>query len=251
MTTRLSLLLLLLPAALLLAQAKKPPAKDLPRVVVALPFGVKPGSTAQVTLRGFKLDGVKEVRISPKGSVKLLEKRKSPPPNQMPADKVGDSQVKLEVTLPADVSGDSVQLVVVAPGGESAPHAMKIDHTPPVQEKEPNNGFKQAQPVALGQVVQGTISSSQDVDLFRFAGKAGQKVVLEVHAARYGSPLDSVLTLFDSKGNILETNDDIEGSTDSRIESTLPAAGDYYVSVSDAHDQGASFFLYRLTLGTK
>ncbi len=87
--------------------------------------------------------------------------------------------------------------------------------------------------------------------MFRFEGKAGQKVVLEVHAARFGSPLDSVLTLYDSAGNIIDTNDDIEGSTDSRIESTLPKAGTYYVAVSDAHDLGASFFLYRLSLQTK
>ena len=89
------------------------------------------------------------------------------------------------------------------------------------------------------------------MDLFRFEGKAGQKVVLEVYAARHGSPLDSMLTLYDASGAILDTCDDIEGSTDSRIEATLPKAGTYYVAVSDAHDQGAAFFLYRLRLGIK
>jgi hypothetical protein len=144
-----------------------------------------------------------------------------------------------------------VQLVVAGPGGESPPHAVLIDRTPIVAEKEPNDGFKQAQAVALGQTIQGTISRPTDVDTFRFEGKAGQKVVLEIHAARLGSPLDSVLTLYDSTGAIIDTSDDIEGSTDSRIEATLPRTGSYHVAVSDANDQGAANFLYRLTVRVK
>jgi len=244
--------LLLACAALLPAQdKKKPPPKDEPKVLMSLPFGVKPGGASRVTLRGLKLDGAKEVRVAPKGTAKLLKKGKSPPPPQMTADKVGDSQVEVELTVPADSPGDTVQVVVVGPTGQSKPHPVRIDRTPPIQEKEPNDGFEQAQVVALGQVVQGAIAKPQDVDVYRFEGKAGQKVVLEVHAARYGSPLDSVLTLYDAAGAILETSDDIEGSTDSRIEATLPRAGTYYAAVSDAHDQGASFFLYRLSIRAK
>jgi hypothetical protein len=249
---RLCLLLLLLPAAVVLAQGKKkPPAKDQPTVLFAVPFGVKPGGAVKITLRGLKLDSAKEVRVAPKGTARVLKKSKSPPPQQMSADKAGDSQVELELTLPADVAGESVQVVVVAPGGESAPHPIRIDRAAILAEKEPNDGFKQAQPVALGQVVQGAISRPQDVDTFRFEGKAGQKVVLEVHAARFGSPLDSVLTLYDASGAVLDTCDDIDGSADSRIEATLARAGTYYVAVTDARDQGAAYFLYRLTLRTK
>jgi hypothetical protein len=244
--------LLLLSTPLALAQdKKKPPAKDQPKVLVALPLGVKPGTASKITLRGLKLDSAKEVRISPKGTVKLLSKGKVAVPPQMDVGKVGDSQVEVELSLPADVSGDSVQLIVAGPGGDSVPHQVLIDRTPIVAEKEPNDGFKQAQLVALGQVVEGTISRPTDVDTYRFEGKTGQKIVLEIHAARHGSPLDSVLTLYDSTGAILETSDDIEGSTDSRIKTTLPRTGTYYVAVSDANDQGAAMFLYRLTLRVK
>src|SRR5262249_39917026 len=153
----------------------------------------------------------------PKGTIKLLKKSKSPPPPQMQADKVGDSQLDLELTIPADAAGEAVQVVAVGPGGESKPHPVRIDRTPVVAEKEPNDGFEQAQPVAVGKVGQGAISKPQDVDVYRFEGKAGQKVVLEVHAARFGSPLDSVLTLYDAGGAIIETNDDVADSTDSRL----------------------------------
>jgi hypothetical protein len=239
-------------SSLLLAQEKKKPLpKDQPKILVALPFGVKPGAAAKITLRGLKLDTAKDVRVSPRGSVKLLSKSKAPVPPQMDAAKVGDSQAEIELTVPADAPGESVQIIVAGPGGDSAPHAVRIDRTRIVAEKEPNDGFKQAQPVELGQVIQGAISNPTDVDTYRFEGKAGQRVVLEIHASRWGSPLDSVLTLYDSTGATLETSDDIDGSTDSRIETTLARKGTYYVAVSDANDQGAAFFAYRLTLRVK
>ena len=60
-----------------------------------------------------------------------------------------------------------------------------------------------------------------------------------------------MLTLYDAAGATIDTSDDIEGSTDSRIEATLPRTGTYYVAIGDANDQGADFFLYRLGLRMK
>ena len=51
--------LVLLMAALAPAQ-KKPAAKDGPKVLMALPFGVAPGKAAKLDLRGLKLETAKE-----------------------------------------------------------------------------------------------------------------------------------------------------------------------------------------------
>lgn len=235
----------------LLAQGKKPPPKDQPKILMALPFGIVPGKSARVTLRGLKLDTAREVRIAPKGSVKLLKKNKVAVPNQQDPARVGDSAVELELTVPADVPGESIELVVISPGGESLPHPVLLDRTPVVLEKEPNDGFKRAQTVSVGQTIQGVIDRGQDVDVFRFEGKAGQKVAIEVKAWRLGSALDSFLTLYDGDGQIVGTNDDINGSTDSRIEATLMKAGTYFVAVTDAHDQGGQTHGYRLSVQSK
>ncbi len=245
---RLLLVLLLLPASVVLAQRKKPMPKDQPKVLVALPLGVPPGKTSKLTLRGLKLDGAKEVRLAGKGSVRLLKKSKVAVPPQQDAQRIGDSQVEVEVTLPADITGEHVELSVTTPAGTSAAHKVLLDRTPPVAEKEPNDGFKQAQQVKIGQTIQGRIDRAQDVDVYRFEGKAGDKLVVEVFAARLGSALDSFLTLHDAEGQILAMSDDIEGSTDSKVEVTLPRAGRYHASVSDAHDQGGPVHVYRLVI---
>jgi len=249
----LTLALLILPA-LLLAQPKKPVPKVAPRVLLALPFGVVPGKATKVTLRGLKLDTAKEVRFedkAAKGTIKLLSKGKADVPKQMEAALVGDTRVEIEITVPAGVADDAVALVVVTPGGDSTPHKLLLDRIPLVQEKEPNDGFDAAQIVVLGQVIEGRIDRAQDVDVYAFEGKAGQKVVLEVHAARYGGALDSFLSLHDKDGEVVASNDDSADSVDSRVEATLPRDGKYFVTVIDSHDSGGALYGYRLSLRAK
>ena len=83
------------------------------------------------------------------------------------------------------------------------------------------------------------------MDLFRFEGKEGQRITMEVFAARYGSALDSLLTLYDGEGRILASCDDISGSSDSRLDAILPKAGTYFVGVIDANDQNGPAYVYR------
>src|SRR5262249_40742924 len=132
---------------------------------------------------------------------------------------------------------------------ESPVHPLLVDRDPVASEKEPNNGFRQAQPVQLGQTVEGQIAAAQDVDVYRFEGKEGQRVAVEVLAARYGSALDSLLTVYDADGRALASNDALDTTTaDSRVDLTLPKAGAYFVGVQDANDQGGPAHVYRLAL---
>ena len=241
-----------LSAAFAPAQPKPPEKKDEPRPLVCLPLGVVPGVETKITIRGQRLDTATEIKFGEiKATVKIVSKGKAAVPNMQDAAKVGDTQIEVQVTLPADFVAKEAAFTIVTPAGESAPHKLLVDKTPTIAEKEPNNGFKQAQAVAFPQVIDGAIGQSQDVDVFRFEGKEGQQVVIEVFAARYGSSLDSFLTLYNVDGQIIASNDDIEGSTDSRIEATLPKAGAYYVSVIDAHDAGGPAHVYRLVLRGK
>jgi hypothetical protein len=87
------------------------------------------------------------------------------------------------------------------------------------------------------------------VDVFRFEGKKGQKLLAEVLASRHGSPLDSILTLYDANFAQLAVNDDFTAEhRDAKIETTLPADGVYYLSLIDAHDSGSNLHGYRLVV---
>ena len=236
------------------AQDKKPEEKEAPRVLVAAPLAVVPGPMGRVTLRGTNLDQATEVRVMAEGAVaKILSKGKiNVPPKQDPL-RVGSSQVEVELALPATLTAESVLLTVVTPAGETPAFALRILAAEAVlAEQEPNNGFRQAQRLETGRAVLGTIHEPRNVDVYRFDGKAGQRVVCEVVAARYGSGLDAMLTLYDDRGRTLAASDDVPAgdnkasSTDSHFEHTLPADGVYYLSVIDAHDEGGSAHGYML-----
>jgi hypothetical protein len=240
--------------AVLVAAAPKKPDDKTPKVVMAAPLGLAPGKATKLVVRGLRLDAATEVHLhDPKGTAKIVSKGKAPLPNKEKDDvgRYGDTQIEVEATLSADYAGPTTTFTVVTPSGESSPHTLFVDHAPVVAEKKPNNSFTKAQPVQLGQTIEGVVNPGGDVDVFRFDGKQGQQVVLEVFAARYGSPLDSLLTLYDAGGRIVASNDDVDGTADSRIETTLPTSGAYYVSVVDANDVGSPSNIYRLVMHAK
>ena len=92
--------------------------------------------------------------------------------------------------------------------------------------------------------------------MFRFKGRAGQKIVAEVDARKLDSPLDSVLKLTDAAGKQLAFNDDyLDKGTglsthhaDSLLTATLPADGVYYLYLGDAQQKGGPEYAYRLRI---
>lgn len=226
---------------------KTPP----PQIVVAVPLAVEQDKTTKLTLRGLNLDGVTEVRPhEPRTKAKLLGAvKKIPVPNNMNAARIGDAEIEIEITLPKEVAGSLIPISLIGPGGESKPHSLiVIDGTPQVFEKEPNDGFRNAQPVGRSTMIEGSIRQSQDVDVFKFEGKAGEKIHCELQAARFGSPVDGVLTLYDANEQILATANETSQSPDATIKHTLPKDGTYFLTLIDAHDQGGSIFVYRLSV---
>jgi hypothetical protein len=105
--------------------------------------------------------------------------------------------------------------------------------------------------------VNGRINAPGDCDVFRFEGRAGEKIIAEIYARRLNSPLDSVLRLTDAAGKELAFNDDHEDRSaglythhaDSWLSATLPAAGVYYLHLADVQHKGGPDYAYRLRIG--
>ncbi|MFM8273579.1 MAG: PPC domain-containing protein, partial [Gemmata sp.] len=152
-----------------------------------------------------------------------------------------------ELELPKGAKPGEVALTAVGAAGESNAYPLLLrDGLSAVVEKEDNGGFDSAQAVALPCAVEGTIKSEKDVDVFRFEGKKGQKVRIEVQAARFGSPVDGLLSLYDADRKLIESCDDANGSADPALVVALPKDGAYFVTLIDAHDLGGANFGYRL-----
>ena len=196
-------------------EEKKEPA---PKVLYAVPLVAKPGASQKLALRGKNLGAVKEVRVAGAAgaTIQVLGAKPVAVPNNYPADRVGDSEVEVELDLPKDAKTGAVKLTAVGSGGESNAYELLVrDDLPVTDETEPNEGFNQARALTLPAAVEGTIKSERDVDVYRIDGKKGDKVRIAVQAARFGSPVDAIITVHDSRRAVLEMVDDIAGAAHS------------------------------------
>jgi len=138
-----------------------------------------------------------------------------------------------------------------------------VDTLPECREAESNDTAANAQRIDMPTIVNGRIAKPGDVDVFRFTGRAGDKVVAEVTARRLNSPLDSLLRLCDASGKVVVWNDDhvtkdkhlhidrlglVTHHADSYLAAELPKNGTYTVQISDAQHHGSSAHAYRLRI---
>ncbi|MBI3879704.1 MAG: PPC domain-containing protein [Verrucomicrobia bacterium] len=129
-----------------------------------------------------------------------------------------------------------------------SPDWMRVSPFSNVLEVEPNDTTTNATvaPGAWPVAFNGIISKKGDVDFFRFTAKKDDSLDVQVWARRLGSPLDSLLQVLNSKGSVMSSADDSNGSADSAVRVRIPADGDYYVKVTDHQGRGGPAFTYRV-----
>lgn len=189
---------------------------QLPTVTRVLPLALPRGRTTAVQLAGVNLGGMETMSVS----------------------------------VPENYPGDHMVVVPKTPAGEAPPMSLTVSSLPQWVEQEPNDDPAHATRLpSLPGAVSGVIGHPGDVDVYAFHAAAGQKLIFELFGRRLGSRLDSFLRVLDPTGKELASNDDAAGK-DSRLEWSPPAAGDYFVQVTDIAGEGGDSYGYRLEITT-
>jgi hypothetical protein len=150
---------------------------DLPYVSSVFPLGVRAGKPARVSVQGINLGGLREVNVVP------------------PANTEGWT------TMPLDVVGDGIRPINEV--------RLAVGNEPDILEAEPNDTIARAQTVSLPVTINGHIDGgagrggNPDEDYFRFHAAKGERLSIDVAAARLGSALDSVIEVLDAQGNAI------------------------------------------------
>jgi hypothetical protein len=191
--------------------------------------GLQSGSTTKLTIVGAELGP--EVRL-------LLP---VPIAEQKLADSPTASSVTFLVTLATDVPSGIYPLRIAGPTGVSAATAIGIDALPQLAFAAQVESL----PVALHGNLGGAARMRSS-----FAGRQGQKIVVEVESSRLGSKLNPVVRLFDANGVQLAWGKATAATGgDARLEATLPADGQYTAELHDALFRGAQPGQFRLKIG--
>ncbi len=151
------------------------------------------------------------------------------------------TRVEIAVTLDAAAQPGLYNLYLANEAGLSAKTLIAVDRL----KQQTFDAPIDALPVAL----HGKLSGSAMMRA-SFAGKAGQHVVCEVEAARLGGKLRPVLHLNTAQGQPLNWSlpmPNLHGDT--RLDFTLPADGQYTVSLNDLAYAGADPNQFRLKIG--
>ncbi|HQR34724.1 MAG TPA: PPC domain-containing protein, partial [Blastocatellia bacterium] len=243
------LLLMLLMTATMQAQVAQP------YITTSSPMGGQRGSTITLTVDGYNLTNASEVIWSRPGVTSRIvlnsELVREPHTRSSPtATLIVDKSTKHRLTIEARISAEAIpgfyNFRIRTPLGTTNTGRIVVGTLPEIRETE----MSEAQPVTLPATVVGELQRRGDTDQFKFTAKAGQTIVFEVVASMLNSRLDSVLTLFDDKGNQLAANNDNGASRDSLLGYTFQQDGNNVIRLSDLERQGqAGAFGYRLNMG--
>jgi hypothetical protein len=105
-------------------------------------------------------------------------------------------------------------------------------------------------PASLPAIFNGRIDKPGNVDNWSWTAKKGDVFVFDLRAARLGSPLDGVLTIYDASGKELARGESKPGQADALLQFAVPADGTYSVQVRDRfRSRGGPELSYRLRVG--
>jgi hypothetical protein len=212
---------------------------DPPRLDNITPAGIQRGVATELLITGANLTGNPQL-VTP------FPIEVTPPT----APSAEAAKWSLKLTVPPSVPLGVYPIRLKTDDGLSAPLLFSIGQWPQAAEAEPNNTFETAQALpALPLVVEGQAAGA-DIDFFRFAGKKGQRIILDAQCARIGSGVDPQLRLTTAARAYLASSEDAPGlGTDARLAVELPEDGEYVVEISDTKYQGAGRAVYRLEIG--
>ena len=213
------------------------------RLHSVFPTGGQVGTDVEVVVTsGVDLDDVRRLLCSDPGVVAVPKTIESNGTRSAVAN-------TFTVTISSQASPGLCDLRVAGRFGLSNPRSFEVGTRKETQEVEPNDVLQQATPVGLNTVINARSNQQADVDIYRFQGDKGQRVLVECRGVAIDLRMLATMEAYDAHGRRLSASQNATGP-DSLMDLTLPARGDYYLKVFDAVFRGGNEYFYRLHLHT-
>jgi len=189
---------------------------DFPCATAVVPMAIKRGSKTKLEFAGPNVEGVAPV----------------------------------EVQAPADPALDILWVTPKGKNGLSGwPVSVALSDLEETVEQEPNNEPAKANRVPVPGAVTGRLLEKGDVDHFVFAGKKGQRLLVEAHTLELYSPTLLYMVVRDAKGTeIGRTKPEAAPPLDQRIDFTPAVDGDFDIEAVHLNYVTGPSEVYRITI---
>jgi DNA-binding beta-propeller fold protein YncE len=215
--------------------APLPPPK--PELAALAPRGAQRGATSRLRVSGKHLAGELKLELDAAPlAAKIVEQ-----------DSAGAWAI-VEAVLPGELQPGDYDLTATSAAGKSNAVRLHIDTLPQLVAAE-SDGAASLGETTLPAGIWGDLHVPGDSDFVRFRAEAGQTIVFELTARSIGSKLNGVLTLTNSAGAVLASNNDYQEGEDPLLAHTFQEAGSYLLRVNDLTQAGSPEHYYRLTIG--
>jgi len=233
----------------LFAACQHPALAQLPTadMVRMNPPAARAGETVNVGLYGSNLEELSELRFTHPGitSQRVMQ----PPAEFFPEPRPSGSS--FSVTVAKDVPPGIYEARAVSFFGfsTSRPFVVAPQNSNEVAESGDHSTPDKALQIELNSVINGS-APSRGIDWYRFRAKAGQRVLLEIHAERIDSRMDGQLIVTDLAGREIARNRDWYGR-DPFLEVSPKQDTDFLLAVSDILYRGGNEHFYRLSISDR
>ena len=172
-------------------------------------------------------------------------------------DKPGAETIKVRFTVAADAQPGLRDVRIMTARGPSTIGQIQIVRDPLTIEDDKNNTLPTAQLITLPAVVSGGIETNEDIDIYRFHVGAPTELIFNLHCQRLQRKLgplayhvDPILTLRNSAGVVLATNDNFFGA-DPLLNYRFTTPGDYFIEVRDVRYVGYRHWSYAFEINSR
>jgi hypothetical protein len=215
---------------------------QVPSIDSVEPSALVPGQTTAVTLSGDNLGNPIQLWASFPCDVR---------PTRAASAETGTDKSRFELTVPKGTGPGHGVVRAITRHGVSTWKLIVVDPLPTIQENGTNTTAALAQRIKTGMAVDGQCDELKS-DYYRFHGRKGERLAMDVIARRAGSPLDPFLRLLGPDGRERAMSDDAPAfQGDSSLSSTLRQTGEHVLEIRDTQYRGGRRFRYRLRLGAE
>jgi len=222
-----------------------------PELTEIYPAGASKGTSLQVKIVGDALININALVFSHPD----IKAERVALPNSKVWDEARYLEKTFNVIIPENVKEGFYDVRVSGYFGLSSPRLFQVSSNVggseinSEHENIANNSIPTATTLPLEAIANGKIAKNK-ADYYKVSLNEKQRVLIHCWAIRLGSKLDATLSLYDSDGQKITSNNDYVGR-DPLLDFTASKKGDYYIAVADQTWDGETGFVYRLVTTEK